>query len=310
VQVAQGNKPGGFNFAYFDDDVDTEADQFDLSRALIAEEEAITWEWGIKGNYLDGAVQANLSVFYIDWTNQAINVSDCIPSQTVVPCETQLVVDNAGESEVKGLELEATWFATDRLSFTLGYGYTDSKLEDYVDDELGVLLCPEECYAVNSGTEVFTDAALALQAELGNVAGKSAPRVPKHNIILSQSYQAPLQDEVEWFVRNDWLYESKKYSTVSNLNWAPSMWNWNFRVGLDAPAWSLALYVDNVTNEKSPIQVQDFPLFDFATGYLAPIAPDTLDPGIQVYQNAFSLLPRRTRNAGLVFSYRFGAMGL
>jgi outer membrane receptor protein involved in Fe transport len=303
-QIAEGNKPGGFNFAYFDNDADPTDPLFDPSKAVIEEEEATTWEWGLKGTYLDGTLQANLAVFYIDWTNQAINVSDCIPSTNPgVDCETQLVVDNAAESEVKGLEIEGTWFATDRLSFTLGYGYTDSELEDYVDDELAVLRCQEECYETDSDGALTPDAKAAA-ARVGDVKGNSAPRVPKHNLALSQAYQAPLIDELEWFFRNDFMYESKKYSTVSNLNWAPSQWTWNARVGLDAPRWSSAFYIDNVTNEKSPVQIQDFPLFDLSQGYR--IGPGRFGTDT-VFPNAFLLQPRRTRNVGVTFSYRFGA---
>ena len=116
--------------------------------------------------------------------------------------------------------------------------------------------------------------------------------------------------DLEWFFRNDVIYESKKYSTVSNLTWAPSQITWNGRVGLQTETWTLSFYVDNITNEKSPVQIQDFPLFDTSQGYLSPAIPITTPgfevPGAEVNQNGFQLIPRRTRNAGIVAQFRFG----
>jgi len=88
------------------------------------------------------------------------------------------------------------------------------------------------------------------------------------------------------------------------------VWNWNLRFGLDASNWTVSFYIDNVTDEKSPTQIQDFPLFDFSQGYQARGDIDTIDRGATVYPNAFSLYPRRSRNAGVVFQYRFGAAAL
>ena len=133
-QIAEGNKPGGFNFAYFDGDADF--DRVDPDDIIIQEEEATTYEIGAKGTFFGGQLSANLALFYIDWTNQAINVLRCIPDLSpALDCQENNVVENAGKSEVKGLELEMTWFPTDRQSYTLAYGFTDSTVEQYIDDE-------------------------------------------------------------------------------------------------------------------------------------------------------------------------------
>jgi outer membrane receptor protein involved in Fe transport len=302
AQIAEGNKPGGFNFAYFDGDTDWDRVNFEED-VVIVEEEATTYELGLKGAYFDGSLTANLSVFYIDWENQAINVSECIPQNEAggFGCQTNNIVRNAGESSVRGLELETQWFPTAHQTYTLAYGYTDATLDDYVDEEFAVLQCPEGCYDTLPGVEELTPDARALVDELGNVNGNAAPRAPKHNLAVSQVYQAPLfTSQVEWYVRNDVIYESKTYTTASNLTWAPEQWTWNARLGLESAKWSVSLYVDNVTNEKSPTAIQDFPLFDLSQSYQGPT-------GAVVNQNAFQLLPRRTRNAGIVATVRFGA---
>jgi len=294
--VAQGNKPGGFNFAYFDEDADPAQALSD--KATIEEEDAWTWEVGAKGSFFDDRLEANAALFYIDWTDQAINVLECIPTPegSILDCELNNVVTNAGESRVYGAELEMSYFATDYLTFTLGYGYSDAELEDYVDEELASLICTELCYETDASGDL-TQAAKDEVARLGDVEGNKAPRVPKHSVNFSSLYARPLIRDVDWYWRNDWLYESKRYSTTSNLTYAPSYWNWNSRIGLETATWSAAFYVNNITDEKSPLQIQDFPLFDDTEAYNAAAV---------IYQNNFSLIPRQSRNAGVTVSYRFG----
>jgi len=76
------------------------------------------------------------------------------------------------------------------------------------------------------------------------------------------------------------------------------MWVWNARAGIESDIYTVALYVDNITNKKSSIQIQDFPLFDASKGYIDPIAG-------AIVQRAFTISLRRTRNAGLVANFRF-----
>ena len=313
-QVAEGNKPGGFNFAYFDVGVDPI--ELDSDKPFIDEEEATTWEIGAKGSFFDGKLSANVAAFYIDWTNQAINTSVCIQELPMPAgsgtCEQNSIVVNAGESQVYGAEVELAWVPIDRLSLTLGYGYADTELEQFIDEEFAALQCPELCYQEDSVTGQPTQAALDEVSRLGDVAGNEAPRVPKHNVAASAVWQAPISGELEWFLRNDFIYESKRYNTTSNLTWAPSQFTWNARLGLESEKWSVSLYVDNLTDEDSALQIQDFPLFDDAEGYNVPPTPpampgDPLIPAGAISQNAFSILPRRTRNAGVTAQFRFGS---
>jgi outer membrane receptor protein involved in Fe transport len=314
AQIAEGNKPGGYNFAYFDGDIPW--DQVDFERdVVIEEEEATTYEIGLKGAYLDGALTANVSLFYIDWTNQTINARECLPQlhptqppPAVGPCQDNNIVRNAGESHVTGLELEMQWYPTDRQSYTLGYGYTDSVLDEYVDKEFATLQCPDgdpnlgepTCFDFSGPGDTLTDDSRDEIAKLGDVSGNNAPRTPKHNLSLSQLYQAPIAAELDWFLRNDVIYESKKYTTPANISWTPSQWTWNARTGLEGANWTASIYVDNITNEKSPLQVQTFPLFDLSKGYQLT----TSDPII--YQDSYLLNPRRTRNAGVQVTVYFG----
>ena len=104
---------------------------------------------------------------------------------------------------------------------------------------------------------------------------------------------------MEWFVRNDVFYETKKYTSPANLSFTPELWQWNGRIGLENDTFTAAFYIDNITNEKSPLQIQSFPLFDAAVGYQP--AGDVL-----AFQNSYLISPRRERNMGATITVRFG----
>ena len=103
-------------------------------------------------------------------------------------------------------------------------------------------------------------------------------------------------------------YESKKWSTVSNLAYAGELYIWNAWAGVESDRWTLSAYVDNILDEDSPTLVNDFPLFDDSS---VPGFPDfTAVPrdgtGAPVLSTAFLLTPRRGRNYGLTLQWRFG----
>ena len=306
IQWSEGEKPGGFNFPYFDADVSPDAffnaDGTPNTRPFIEPEKQQTYELGVKGKFFDGKIDTKIAFYYIDWKNQALNVLDCIEVTTPGQlCEEQNITANASESQVYGTEIEADWYVTDNLLLTLAYGLARTEITDgYVDDELSVLLCPTECYATDADG-IRTAQAQALFDQLGNVVGNKGPLVPEHSLATSALYQQQIDSDKGFFWRNDWIYESKKFSTVSNLAWSPSLWIWNSRIGIESDNYTLALYVDNITNEKSPLQIQDFPFFNESAGFTDLSA----NPGGVIYQNGFSLAPRRSRNAGVIFDYRF-----
>ena len=190
--AAKGNKPGGYNtFAFFDADTantDTLAalgendclltgQQPICSLGVIEEEEAWTYEIGAKTRYFDDRLTLNGALYYIDWTNQQVNITVEIPTNCSEPpgptdplrncvLQTNNIVDNVGKSSVYGIELEANWLATDNLSFTLAYGMAKSKLEGFSDPTLAELRCSAECWETSIPGEIspLTDNALALRA--------------------------------------------------------------------------------------------------------------------------------------------------
>ena len=91
----------------------------------------INYEVGFKGDLLDGILRLNASVFYTDFEdlqrNQVFRFID--PISGVEGQET--ITLNAGESNATGVEIEATWLATDNLTIKGSIGYLDASYDEF-----------------------------------------------------------------------------------------------------------------------------------------------------------------------------------
>lgn len=80
------------------------------------------YEIGLKGNFLDGKLTANIAAFYIDWNNiqvQANRVSDSVQFAT-----------NIGGAVSKGIEFEFVLRPVERLRLAASGAYIDAKIDD------------------------------------------------------------------------------------------------------------------------------------------------------------------------------------
>ncbi|MCM0756932.1 TonB-dependent receptor [Desulfovibrio aminophilus] len=110
VSASRGFKSGGFNL------------KSDPGTAYDAE---YTWnyETGVKSEWFDKRLQLNLSVFYIKWDDQQVEVPS-YPNFTIV---------NAGSSSSKGFEAEFRARPLSGLEMFGGFGYTHSVFDEFND---------------------------------------------------------------------------------------------------------------------------------------------------------------------------------
>ncbi|QIB65299.1 TonB-dependent receptor [Kineobactrum salinum] len=124
------------------------------------------YELGLKSFWLDRRLQLNAALFYMEFTDQQLLV--------VRPGSLCCSQDNAGESEIRGLELEGQWLATQAL--TIGYAAT------WLDAEY---------------TQWDKDGR--------DLAGQALPNAPEYQLSLSPEYAVPAW-EGEVFVAVDYSY--------------------------------------------------------------------------------------------------------
>lgn len=93
----------------------------DVGGPLLRPEAERSYEAGVKADGFDGRFDADLSLFYVDFDNQAIATqSGGVPS-----------LANGGRERYKGAELELKYRFTQRLTMSANYSYNDARYRDF-----------------------------------------------------------------------------------------------------------------------------------------------------------------------------------
>lgn len=299
--AAYGEKPAEFVLAWFRTIADqcdsiAEAQKPDGGLTRIDPEEAWTYETGIKTSWMDRRLTTNLSVFFIDWENQAVSQNTPIGGTL-----TQINV-NSGTSEVYGLELESTFVFTENLTGQFSYGLANGYFTNYNDENLAQLT--GDGLVFESPGVPATDpvtGGLIYDASANNAKDNRLPGSPKHSFIFGLNYANELSlnlfegaETLEWFARTDFVLETERYSQANNFTEFPNRKLWNGRIGLDSDNWTVTAYVNNILDDLTPTGIFNFPVITGAVWA----------SGTMPTQNSMS--PAYGRAYGLELLYRFG----
>ena len=115
----RGFKSGGFPAAI----------AFSYNQLLPFEsEELLAYEAGLKSSLLDGAVKFNAAGYFYDWSDMqavtAVDRIDPVSGQNV----RVIVLSNAGDAEIYGVEAEITWQLTPELLVYTGLNAMDAEI--------------------------------------------------------------------------------------------------------------------------------------------------------------------------------------
>lgn len=224
--IGKGNKPGNLN---------TDPDLSNSERE-VEEEEAWNYELGAKTTWWDQRITLNGALFYTDWKDQQL-------TSTVVTeaGDARSILQNVGESEIYGLELEMTARLTNFWDMYLGYAYTDTEIKEF-------LVAP----ANNSGYREPGVLGFPYDSD-GNVviSGTELPQVSKNQATFSNTLHFNITDSLEWFVRADYLYASKRYAQVYNLAHTGDRHVINMRTGIRHDMFDLEVWVDNLNDDNT-----------------------------------------------------------
>ena len=170
ASAARGYKSGGF-----------QGIPTDGASASVPYDPEFAWSYeaGIKSRFWDGRAQVNANLFYTDYTD--LQVSQLIGAD-------QVVVGNAADAEVKGIEIEWIALLARDLRFTGSYGYLDATFDRFD----------------------------APPASGGDLSGNRLPRAPKHKLNLALQYERPLVPGWQVLARVDWSYSSSFFFDPRN----------------------------------------------------------------------------------------------
>jgi len=118
-----------------------------LANNAYAPETAKSAEAGVKSEWFEHRLRANLALFHVKYTNlQSVTsgATYCL-IQTAVPCGAPQVVYNLGNATAKGAELELTAKPVEALTLQGGVGYTHFK----IDKLQPFLVSPQNAFTSN-----------------------------------------------------------------------------------------------------------------------------------------------------------------
>ena len=102
----------------------------DIDDAAFGPEESETYELGLKSRFLEDRVQANLAVFWTDYTGIQLQIQE----------GASPVSQNAGDAELKGAELELEAIVGGGFSVALAAGYIDAEYTELKTSVQGITL--------------------------------------------------------------------------------------------------------------------------------------------------------------------------
>jgi outer membrane receptor protein involved in Fe transport len=201
-----------------------------------ADSETITsFEYGFKSEVLDRTLRLNAAAFLYQIEDQQLSAIGGAGNLV------QLV--NADEGTGYGFESDATWLATENLSFGLGFSWNKTELED---DGLAVAPCGSGICTVNDPLDANGNAL---------VSGNPFPHAPETILFLTMDYAESLGAGGEVFFSSDYarqgktqffLYDSEEFQSSGNFELGA-------RLGYRRTdgSWEVSLFGRNITGEEN-----------------------------------------------------------
>ncbi|MCZ0953245.1 MAG: TonB-dependent receptor [Rhodospirillaceae bacterium] len=232
ANAAKGNKPGTLNTS----------EGLPAQDQLVDEENATSFEVGVKSLSMDNRVETNVALYTIDWRDMQLTSTRA----AVVNGQprTFSILENVGESSITGLELDLSVRVNDAWNVRLGYAYTDSEIERFVQ-------------SVDAGAQAgsaFREAALIAGYSPGGdviISGTQLPQTSEQQAILSNVFNGGMNNGWSWFLRADLTYNSERYAQVYNLAHTGDRQIVNLRGGFRSDNIDIELWVDNATDDDT-----------------------------------------------------------
>lgn len=301
---AKGFKPGGV--------IGSDGAELIPPTTTYEQEEADTFELGLKRTAFDGRMTLNAAVFFID----AQDIQLTTPLSSGGSGALTSVVTNQGSGETFGIELDGRWAATEDLLLGFTYALADTEFTEGCDDFQ---------WTLTSGGGVLQDADACTGnnpsgAGNGSIVGNQFPLSSEHQFSVFADYRTASFGNSEFFLNLSYSWEDEKPVQVHNLAWVPAATLVDLRFGWEVDNWTIAIYGRNLTDEDAPQMVtrwlQDPLLVINAGGPFSSLVsteaagaepgacpPDTCATN---FPRAFFGDLRRSRNFGVEAIFRFG----
>ena len=176
--ISSGYRSGGFNLGNLDEGLDD-----------FKDETLVSYEVGYKGYLLEETLSLDVSAFYYDY-------SDLQVSQVFLDRENGTQgeeLNNAGEAEVTGLEMQVSWLLGERLTLSANYAYANAEYKEF------------ETINTAAGSE-----------EVEDLDGNKLNRAPENKFGFMASYWLPLGDMGSLTFSGSYSWVDEMYTDAFN----------------------------------------------------------------------------------------------
>ena len=218
---SEGFRPGGFNRG---GGLPSANPEFPTVETTYETDDVVNYEFGWKTLLLDNTLRWNGNVYFIDWTDMQVSRFD--PQNVSI----LTFIENAADSEIRGIESDFTWRATDNWTLMGAFSYNDTEL-------------------------VATNANVIEMAPVGS----ELPLTPKFQANFRARYDWRLDNNMDAHVQLGWLHAGKAYSSIvaADRLEQDAYDILNASVGVATGQWSAKLYINNLTDERAQMFIND-----------------------------------------------------
>lgn len=226
-------------------------------------EDVLNYELGYKATLLDGRLNLTVAAFFTEFENKQVSQFRTVgfvedpPGEPVLPLQEigSLVTSNAGEAEIKGLEVEWAYIPWDNGRLTGGIGLLDTAFLSWPGYAGEAYFCeqraeagPEfECVPQDDGSGT------------SNIEGNELPYSTPVSLTVAYSHDFVLGGGATITPYLKFHYEDEMHFTEGNFDAIPALSDKRDEIGtLDATlrytsaenTWSVEAFVYNMTDER------------------------------------------------------------
>ncbi|WP_353743680.1 TonB-dependent receptor [Haliea sp.] len=205
------------------------------------DEEVDAFEVGGKHTLLDGGMTLNWAAFYTQYDNL----------QTSIFKGLGFGVTNAAKSEIKGLEVDMLWQATDHLRLGLSGAYLDATYDSFPD---------APCTAIQLDVDPLCGTPGGFTSN--DLSGAVTTFAPEYTGTFTFDYDYPMNNGLELFLSGEATYRDSFEPGGDNdpIDRIDSYSKVNLRTGLRGENWEIMAYGRNIFDEEVLVQSFDTPV--------------------------------------------------
>jgi iron complex outermembrane receptor protein len=225
---------------------------------LVNPEVPSNFELGMRGTFLDGRLQANVTAFQQNFKGYQAQVLDT----SVFPAAIRTV--NAGQLDTRGLEADITAVLPQRVLLTAAVAYLDANYKDF-----GQIACypgqtvAEGCLALAPGFSFF------------NPTGSTLAGVSRWRATLGASHQRQITAALTAYLAADFSWRSSFNTSATRdpntVIEAYGLVNASVGIGAANDAWRLTLWGKNLADKNYAASIFGSPFGDRRGGDYAHV---------------------------------------